>query len=516
MIIEENILALIPQRPPFVMIDKMLYSDETVTRTSFLITEENVLVVNGEFSEAGLLENIAQTAAARAGYMAMMENKPVAVGYIGAVKNLEIFELPKINDELITEIKIEDQVFDMIVISGTVRCKDKVIAQCEMNIFVSKKKPDVFIVSDNILSPLGLTTAENFNQLKNGVSGIRKNQDTALADQPFYASLFENKNDFIQNDDHKYTRFEQLLIASVKDALKNSSIDVTDKKTMLIISTTKGNISLLETEESNPTLQKRISLPTSGKLVAEYFGFINQPLIVSNACISGIMAIITGMRLIRSGQYENAVITGADIISKFVLSGFQSFQAISPGPCKPFDVNRDGINLGEGAATIILSAKQKSEQDIKVMGGAISNDANHLSAPSRTGEELCQAITKSLVEAKLLAGAIDFISAHGTATIYNDEMEAKAITLADMQTVPVNSLKGYYGHTLGAAGLIESIVSIHSLKENLAIPTSGFKEMSTTNPLNIYTDLLPGNFKNCLKTGSGFGGCNAAVVFSKQ
>jgi len=512
----EDILSLIPQRPPFVMVDKLLSSDENSTQTTFRVNEENVLVVNGEFSEAGLMENIAQTAAARAGYMAIMVNNPVVVGYIGAIKNLEIFDLPEINDELVTEVKVKDQVFDMIVITGTVRCNDKLIAQCEMNIFVSKKKPDVFIVSDNILSPLGLTTDENFNQLKNGVSGIRKHHDTALADQPFYASLFENKNDFIQDDENKYTRFEQMLIASVKDALQNSNIDVTDKKTVLIISTTKGNISLLETEESNPTLQKRISLPTSAKLVAEYFGFINQPVVVSNACISGIMAIIIGVRLIQSGQYDHAVIAGADIISKFVLSGFQSFQAISAGPCKPFDVNRDGINLGEGAATIILSAYQHSAQDIKVMGGAISNDANHLSAPSRTGEELCQAITKSLDEAKLLTGAIDFISAHGTATIYNDEMEAKAITSADMQTVPINSLKGYYGHTLGAAGLIESIVSIHSLKENLAIPTLGFKDMGVMNPLNIYTDLLPGNFENCLKTGSGFGGCNAAVVFSKQ
>jgi 3-oxoacyl-[acyl-carrier-protein] synthase-1 len=373
----------------------------------------------------------------------------------------------------------------------------------------------VFIVSDNILSPIGLTTSKNFGQLKKSVSGIQKHHDTALSDQPFYAALFDQSG-FIKDSDHKYTRFEQLLMASISDALQNSSVDAGDKKTVLIISSIKGNISLLETESYNPTIQKRISLPASAKLVAEYFGFINQPVVVSNACISGIMAILTGMRLIQSGQYENAVIAGADVISKFVLSGFQSFQAISPGPCKPFDVNRDGISLGEGAATIILSANPKNAQGIKVMGGAVSNDANHISAPSRTGAELCQAITKTLDNAHLLATDIDFISAHGTATIYNDEMEATAITLANLQTVPVNSLKGYYGHTLGAAGLIESIVSIHSLKENLVIPTLGFNETGTTNPLNICTDLLSGNFTNCLKTASGFGGCNAAVVFSKQ
>jgi 3-oxoacyl-[acyl-carrier-protein] synthase-1 len=372
----------------------------------------------------------------------------------------------------------------------------------------------VFIVSDNILSPIGLTTAENFVQLKKGVSGLKKHHHPALAYESFYASLFDPESSFIQ--DNQSTRFEQLLIASVGDALQNSNITTGDKKTVLIIASTKGNISLLETANSDPNLSRRIALPTSARLVAEHFGFINPPVVISNACISGILAIITGMRLLQSGQYENAVIAGADVISKFVLSGFQSFRAISPGLCKPFDLNRDGINLGEGAATMILSVLPNNVSDIKVVGGAVSNDANHLSAPSRTGRELSQVITQTMTDAHLATPDIGFISAHGTATVYNDEMEAKAITLANLQAVPVNSLKGYYGHTLGAAGLIESIISIHSLKENLFIPTLGFKEPGTTNPLNICTDLLHGNFKTCLKIASGFGGCNAAVAFDKQ
>jgi len=137
---EEDILSLIPQRPPFVMIDKLLYFNETITQTSFLITDENIFVETGEFCEAGLMENIAQTAAARAGYVARLENKPVSAGYIGAVKNLEIMDLPKINDELITEINVENQVFDIILISGRVYCKDKLLATCEMKIFVGAVK----------------------------------------------------------------------------------------------------------------------------------------------------------------------------------------------------------------------------------------------------------------------------------------------------------------------------------------------------------------------------------------
>jgi predicted hotdog family 3-hydroxylacyl-ACP dehydratase len=134
----KNILALIPQRAPFVMIDELLCSDENSTQTRFRVKEGNVLVTNGEFSEGGLLENIAQTAAAGAGYMTIKEKKPVSAGYIGAVKNLEIFDLPKINDELVTEVRIESRVFDVTVISGTVRHSDTLIAQCEMNIYIRK------------------------------------------------------------------------------------------------------------------------------------------------------------------------------------------------------------------------------------------------------------------------------------------------------------------------------------------------------------------------------------------
>ena len=139
MSLEENILPLIPQRSPFVMIGKLLHSDEKLTRTSFVVIEENIFVENGEFREPGLIENIAQTAAAGAGYISRLENKPVSVGYISAIKNLEIFALPKINDELITEIIIEDQVFDFTIIAGRIWCNKTLMAQCEMRIFISNE-----------------------------------------------------------------------------------------------------------------------------------------------------------------------------------------------------------------------------------------------------------------------------------------------------------------------------------------------------------------------------------------
>ena len=370
----------------------------------------------------------------------------------------------------------------------------------------------IYTVAENILSPIGNTTAENFAALKNSISGIKQHNDPRISTQPFSASLFNDGRQFTEGN---YTKFEQLLVASIKDALLNSPIDVTGANTIMIISSTKGNISLLETGAGMKDLQKRIALSTSAKLVAEHFGFINQPIVISNACISGVMGIITGMRLLRTGRYQNAVITGADVISQFILSGFESFHALSAQLCRPFDQNRKGLNLGEGAGTLVLSSSKQFAQNIKVLGGAVSNDANHISGPSRTGKELGYAITGALHEAAITPGDIDFISAHGTATNYNDEMEASAIALSGLEKTPVNSLKGYYGHTLGAAGLIEVIASVQSLKENLVLPTSGFKEHGVTAPINVCSAMLQKPLSTFLKTASGFGGCNAAVVVGK-
>lgn len=136
----ENIDMLIPQKPPFVMVDRLTGFSEASTTTAFVIKADNIFVENGVFKEPGLVENIAQTAAARAGYVSRTENKPVLVGYIGAVNNLQIFSLPKTGDELITEITIENQIFDVTLISGKTSCNGQPVAQCKMKIFINQLK----------------------------------------------------------------------------------------------------------------------------------------------------------------------------------------------------------------------------------------------------------------------------------------------------------------------------------------------------------------------------------------
>ena len=136
LITTENIEALIPQRPPFVMVDKLIFCDERSSRSTMLVTQENIFVENGFLKEPGLVENIAQTAAARAGFISSNEKKPVQIGYIGGIKNLEVFALPKTNDTIETEITIENHIFDVTIISGEITCKGKLLAQCEMKIFI--------------------------------------------------------------------------------------------------------------------------------------------------------------------------------------------------------------------------------------------------------------------------------------------------------------------------------------------------------------------------------------------
>jgi 3-oxoacyl-[acyl-carrier-protein] synthase-1 len=366
---------------------------------------------------------------------------------------------------------------------------------------------NVYVVADNIFSPIGKNTFTNMEALKKDRSGIQLCKND-ISPEPFYASLFSQED---KTGEESITAFERIVLKSALDAMQYVAFNPEDKKNGFILSSTKGNISLIENLPGETIPENRLSLNTSAGIIAKNLGFTAEPLVVSHACISGLLAIITGMRLIQSGIYENLVISGGDLISSFIYSGFQSFQAISPSPCRPFDAARDGISLGESAATVILSSN-KSPDAVLLAGGSVSNDANHISGPSRTGEELFLAISRALKQAATSPDEIDFISAHGTATRYNDEMEAKAFHLASLNEIPANSLKGYYGHTLGAAGILESIVTIHSMKANIILPTFGYKTPGTEMPVNIVKELKNAKLNKCLKTASGFGGCNAALI----
>jgi 3-oxoacyl-[acyl-carrier-protein] synthase-1 len=379
--------------------------------------------------------------------------------------------------------------------------------------------PDIYIASDNIITSLGFTTDENIASIKASQMGIRQWYDEKLSPAPFWASLIDreilqSKFSALANP-QGYTCFEKLVICSVSEALSGTSVDITGERVLFILSTTKGNINMLESYNSSIFEKERAYLWHTAGLLQQFFKLRHEPLIVSNACISGLLALIIGARLIRSGQYDSIIVTGADLVTEFVLSGFNSFQTLNDGPCRPFDKRRQGLSLGEGAATMILTSDSmlvEEENKIIVGHGFSSNDANHISGPSRTGEGLYIVLKKILRNTNR---TIDYISAHGTATSYNDEMESIAIYRAGLQQVPVNSFKGYWGHTLGAAGVIESVAGIHSLIGNILFNTLGFTESGVTQPIAIISKTMNRELKSCLKIASGFGGCNAVLLFYK-
>jgi 3-oxoacyl-[acyl-carrier-protein] synthase I len=381
----------------------------------------------------------------------------------------------------------------------------------------------VYAIADNIISPLGFTSSENFEHLKKMETGVKCWEHSTLSNDPVCAALIDSSRldtEFKKlNPSQKYTRLEQLLILSINDSLtQNKNIDITSSKTLIILSSTKGNIDLLDAGNAKNYDKKRLFLWETGNIIIQYFKNPNKPLIVSNACISGVLAIILGKRMLESGKYDTIIVAGADIMTRFVVSGFQSFKAVSDDVCKPYDSSRNGISLGEACGTIILSSKSElaGSNPIKVTGGASSNDANHISGPSRTGDGLLLAIEKTLKEAKVNPSEVDYISGHGTATLFNDEMESLAINDAHLENTPINSLKSYFGHTLGAAGIIEAVVGIHSMKNNTLIGTYNFRESGVSKTINIIKETREAKVDNCLKTAAGFGGCNAAVLFTKN
>jgi 3-oxoacyl-[acyl-carrier-protein] synthase-1 len=361
----------------------------------------------------------------------------------------------------------------------------------------------VFLISDSMLTPMGLGSFLNYNCMTAGQSGI-KLTDSGLSEKPFHVSVIDNIS-----ASNELTRFENIAATCALDALKTTRFD--RGKTIMILSTTKGNVSLLGQG------RKRISLHESAEQLAKILGFEHFTT-VSNACISGVLAILMAKRLLSSGEFDHALVIGAEELSQFIVSGFQSLFAISEAPCKPFDKDRSGITLGEAGGAVVLSVDKNfsgKSADIEILGGATSNDANHISGPSRTGLELASAIAKALSESKISPADVDVISAHGTATLYNDEMEAKAFDNAGLSQTPLNSLKGYFGHTLGAAGIIETIITARGMIQDEIMPTLGFQSLGVSKDLNLNNMIQKRRQRFALKTASGFGGCNAAMVLGK-
>jgi 3-oxoacyl-[acyl-carrier-protein] synthase-1 len=378
-----------------------------------------------------------------------------------------------------------------------------------------KMLKEIYITQTNCITPLGFDVESNIEAILRGESGIQLHENISLMPNSFYASIIKDEkinSAFLKiSTETKYSRLEKMMILALEPIIKNSGVEL-NLKTAFILSTTKGNVTALK--ENSEENFNNAHLDVLAKNVADFFGFQTQPIVVSNACVSGILAVSVAKRMIQSELYDNIFIVAGDEVSEFVLSGFNAFQAMSELPCKPYSKNRTGVSLGEATSAVLVSAEAKNAK-IKVIGDSSINDANHISGPSRTGEGLFRSIQNALKEAKIDANKLDYISAHGTATPFNDEMEAIALNRLDLQNVPINSLKGFYGHTLGASGSLETVIAIESANRNMLFESKGFDEIGVSEAVNVIEKNNEATIEYFLKTASGFGGCNTAVIFEK-
>ena len=377
---------------------------------------------------------------------------------------------------------------------------------------------EAYLSYNNIVSSLGFDSETVVNSIHNEVSGLQLIEDKARFSQPFFSSLIDEKTlkDSFANlkPEGDFTRLEHMMITSLNNVIEASKIPLT-KRVGLIISTTKGNIDALDKNSKFP--KERAYLSVLGHVIKDFFKFKNDPIVVSNACVSGVLAVAMAKRYIDQGVYDDVLIVSGDIVTEFILSGFNSFQALSSQPCKPYCKNRTGINIGEVAASVLVTNNKQNlaKEAVIILGAGSCNDANHISGPSRTGEGLFRSIKSAAKEAQISLDSIDYISAHGTATPFNDEMEAIAFSRLGINDKPLNSLKGYFGHTLGASGLLETIVGMHSLFNNTLYTSLGFEELGVSQPINVITQTTKKSMNIFLKTASGFGGSNLAAIFKK-
>lgn len=367
----------------------------------------------------------------------------------------------------------------------------------------------VYSLADNIISPLGMTTQDNYQALKAGRSALRRYEGALGVPEPFTASLFSEEQRRALSHEG-LTRFESLAVASIRDALAQTDLDVSQPRVVFILSTTKGNIELLSRGIQSPS---DISPATAAQHIADAIGVGTTPLVVCNACISGVAALILASRLLEADCYDVAIVCGADVQNTFTVSGFQSLKAVSEDACRPFDLERTGLNLGEAAATLILGRQPKEADCWAIEAGAIRNDGFHISSPSKNGDGARAAL--QAIGAEAVADTLAFVNAHGTATMFNDQMESVAIAQSGLQTVPVNALKGFYGHTLGAAGLLETVASMAAADDGTVLATRGFQELGVSGRIQVVRENGATHKHRFIKMISGFGGGNAAILCEK-
>lgn len=385
-----------------------------------------------------------------------------------------------------------------------------------------------------VISAIGKTVAENHLALKAGTCGLDHNFDlfpTRYAGVLPFGEIHVSTKELLEKfnvTDPGVTRTSLLALHALSEAITAAGLSAEDMQafdTALVGATTVGGMCLTDELYNDANKNQDGSVYTSSydgasisMFLQKHFkmnGIVNT---INTACSSSANAVMYGAMLIQNGYANRAIVGGTDSLAKFTINGFNALHILSPEICTPFDENRQGLNLGEGAAFLIL----EKEEDIKgkkiyaeLTGYCNSNDAFHPSSLSDEGDGPFLSMQGALTEAKLEPGEIDFINAHGTATQNNDEVESRAMVRLFGTAPAFASTKGNIGHTLGAAGAIEAVYSILSLMHQEVYPNLHFKNVIPSTGLIPVQSYKKMPVTHVMSNSFGFGGNCSSLVFSK-
>jgi 3-oxoacyl-[acyl-carrier-protein] synthase-1 len=319
--------------------------------------------------------------------------------------------------------------------------------------------------------------------------------------------------------------FPDKLCRSLTFAAKalKTSIDLREvdpASTVFLFCAAKGDIGSLENHffpDSSATSPISPLLDVQAKHVQTMLmPDCRRTIVVSNACASGAIGVEIAKDLLETGAFKHALLFGLDVLSRFVVTGFASLGALSPNGARPFDQERDGLTLGEGACVALLTKRAAFEGDVVITGAASAGDANHRTGPSRTGDGLYRAAHAALADAGISPSDIGAVKCHGTGTRYNDAMEAKALSLLFKDAFPpCCSIKGAIGHASGAGSLLEMLIAAQFLTRHMLAPTVGFSSLGVDEAIPITSEPQAFEKNSLLCLSAGFGGINAATLLKE-
>jgi 3-oxoacyl-[acyl-carrier-protein] synthase II len=385
-----------------------------------------------------------------------------------------------------------------------------------MHDFAKPARPEVSIAGCGATTAVGVGVEALRTALRTNASGLRKCErfNNGRFQSDIAGAALENGE---QHDDPAYALANQALHEACEQA-QGALQSVSPQRVAFVLATTKANIEALERLSDGRECSEIARRHLQGDLLAEDLaaehGAEGPVQCVSNACVSGLIAIQQGARLIQRGDADAVLVVGVDHLSAFVMAGFSALKALDPFGCRPFDRDRTGLSPGEAGAAIVLARESATHPSSRILGWGSSNDANHITGPSRDGLGLIRAVRTALDSANLDPHEIDYINAHGTGTPFNDAMESAALRNVFGDTCPpVSGSKGMLGHTLGAAGVVETILCALAMQDHWLPGTPGLKAAAEGAPSSLLREGRAATRMNCvLKVNTGFGGVNGAII----